>query len=98
MAKWPQTKCPHCKGIVDIQDSTYVQRLIVQLKTLREQHAIAIKNSRNVHSGKNGIIQSLHKKVGFMLGLMNEGQLKKFREINKSFRDEEKRWKKELLK
>ena len=97
MASWAETKCPHCKKVVNIKNSKYVQRLITQLKTIKEQYAMAIKNSHNVHLSKNGEIQSLHKKIGLMLELMNEEQIKKFREINKPCREEVKRWEKRLF-
>ena len=97
MAEWALTKCPHCKGIVDIKNSTYVSKLVTQLKTLREEYSLAIKNNHKIHTCKNGVIQSLHKKIGLIIKLMDENQIEEFKKINKSCRDELKHWKRKFL-
>ena len=89
-------KCENCGKDTDISNSSFLQKLLVQLKTEKERNKLFGEKVRRIHLSKNGQIQSMHRKIGAFMKLMTPEQKKKARKINQSFRDELRKLEKSL--
>lgn len=86
--------CPECHEIVSISECKWVERTLTTIRTLKDIIKDRETNLFNTRMIKNGQIQKMHKLVGQLLSLMDGEQLKKAKEINKTMREEIRRWEK----
>ena len=87
-------KCPKCNEVVSISECRWVEGILTTLRTLRDINKEHLITTMNIRMSKNGTIQKMHKLIGQLLELMDNGQLEKAKKINQTMRDEIKKWEK----
>lgn len=87
-ANYPSARCQHCGKVTDIQLSSTYRQLVSILKTQREALKLKEMNLSRIHRAKNGQIQTLHKIIAQLRGLMTSKQLKEAQKISQQMRDE----------
>ena len=85
--KWKVATCKHCGKVTNIDNSTWVQRMIVKLETFKDLNNYHLKKLHDSLAAKNGAIQSLHTTIKNLMDLMTEEQLEKVKKINKATRE-----------
>lgn len=90
-SKFQIATCKHCNRPTDISNSNYVQKLIIQNKSQKEEINSLSKKLNKVRLEKNGTIQKLHQEIRMLLELMTDEQKEKAKQINQLMREEIKR-------
>ncbi len=84
---FPSARCLQCGEVTNIQFSWCYRQLVTKIKTLREMLSDARKSQRRWLNIKNGQIQSMHKVIARLLGLMTPKQKAKAKAMTQEMRD-----------
>lgn len=85
---YPSAMCEHCGKSTNIGLSHSYCNLVAQNKTQKETIKFLKMDTAKIHQMKNGQIQTLHKSIQQLVGLMTSEQVTKAKAINQGLRDE----------
>lgn len=89
--KFRVATCQHCGKSTNIDLSKDVQKMLVIIKSQKEELRVLNKGVSKLRRSKNGQIQAMHKSIAQLWGLLTPTQKNQAFKISSQLRDEIKR-------